>query len=117
MPEQAKTALQEKMKDANKNMIVSLVPFGLGVLLIVKGILDLWDPHFTSEFYFTIITIGIACVMIGICMAVPYNRQYNKLKKELENIATSFSNCPNCKKEMPKGNFEFCPFCGNSLKK
>jgi len=115
--EQAKVALQEKMKDANKNMYVSLIPLVLGIYFIVSGIFALTGGHFSFQIILMGITIGIACMIIGICMAVPYIRQYNKIKKELENIATSFSNCLNCKKEIPKGNFAFCPFCGNPLKK
>jgi uncharacterized protein YbjQ (UPF0145 family) len=33
---------------------------------------------------------------------------------KLEDLDISF--CPNCNKELPKGNLMFCPFCGNSLK-
>jgi hypothetical protein len=117
--EQARAALQEKMKDANKNIYVSLTPFNLGVIFVGYGIAQLTLWHYSIEFSIVVllITMGIACIIIGICMTIPYIRQYNKLKKQLEKIATSFSNCPNCKKEIPKGNFEFCPFCGNSLKK
>jgi uncharacterized membrane protein HdeD (DUF308 family) len=115
--EQARTALQEKMKDANKNIWVSLLPVLLGIIFIVNGIFVLTEWHISFQIILLQITIGIACMIIGICMTIPYIRQYNRLKKELENIATSFSNCPNCKKEIPQGNFAFCPFCGNPLKK
>lgn len=119
MSEQERMALQEKMKDANKNIYVSLTPFNIGVIFVGTGIAQLTLWHISIEFSIVIllITIGIACIIIGICMTIPYIRQYNRLKKELENIATSFSNCLNCKKEIPKGNLAFCPFCGNPLKK
>ena len=117
MSEQTKAALQEKMKDANKNMHVSLVPVYLGIIFIVNSIFVLTEWHISFQIILMQITLGVACVIIGICMAVPYIRQYNRLKKELENIPASFSKCLSCKKEIPKGNFAFCPFCGNSLEK
>ena len=73
--------------------------------------------HFSFQIILMQITLGIACVVISSCMAVPYIRQYYKFKKELENIASSFSNCVNCKKEIPQGNFAFCPSCGHPIKK
>ena len=118
MSEQARTALQEKIKNANKNIWVSLLPLFLGINSIIYGVLDLtlWHHAPMYSLDFMLIILGIACVMIGISITTPHVWQYNRLKKELESIATSFSNCPNCRKEISQGNFEFCPFCGNSLK-
>jgi ribosomal protein S27AE len=117
--EQAKIVLKEKIKDVNKNTWVSLIPFQLGILCVVYGVLDLTLRYysFTPQIIFMLMTIGIACMVIGICMSIPYIRQYYKLKKELESVATSFPRCPKCLQEMPQGNYAFCPFCGNSLKK
>jgi rRNA maturation endonuclease Nob1 len=44
------------------------------------------------------------------------NGTKKELMSELENMGTKVSTCPNCQKQLPKGNFEFCPFCGTSLK-
>ena len=71
---------------------------------------------FSAIYNALLIVIGIACMTVGICMSVPYNSQYKKLKKELESINASFPKCPKCGKELPQRNFEFCPFCGNPLK-
>ena len=37
------------------------------------------------------------------------------VKCQLEKLK-SIDKCPNCGKEIPQGNYTFCPFCGNSLK-
>ena len=65
MSEQAKAVLQEKMKDANKNMFVSLVPMILGINFIGFG---LTGERFSFQTILMQITLGVACVIIGICM-------------------------------------------------
>ena len=41
----------------------------------------------------------------------------NQLRKhQIEQLSKSVGKCPDCGKEIPQGNFTFCPFCGKSLK-
>jgi len=40
----------------------------------------------------------------------------NQIKLELLKLGASSKSCANCGKQLSQGNFEFCPFCGNSLK-
>ena len=42
------------------------------------------------------------------------NNQLNK--NQIEQRMSGVNKCSQCGKELPKGNFMFCPFCGNSLK-
>jgi hypothetical protein len=42
------------------------------------------------------------------------NNQLNR--NRIEQLTSGIVNCPTCGKEIPKGNFVFCPFCGNSLR-
>ena len=39
---------------------------------------------------------------------------YKEGKKH--NLIPTITACPHCHKQITQGNFEFCPFCGNSLK-
>ncbi|MBN1245115.1 zinc-ribbon domain-containing protein [Candidatus Bathyarchaeota archaeon] len=37
-------------------------------------------------------------------------------KRQIEQLSNHISKCPNCGKQIPQGDFGFCPFCGTSLK-
>ena len=41
------------------------------------------------------------------------NNQLNK--NRIEKLESEEKKCPKCGKEMPQGNFDFCPFCGKPL--
>jgi hypothetical protein len=45
-----------------------------------------------------------------------YGKQEAGILWHIEQMAITIPKCPNCGKEIPQGNFEFCPFCGKSLK-
>ncbi len=57
--------------------------------------------------------------MIGffLCYAVEYNanQRRKKLIKKLADMTVKVSTCVKCGKQIPKGNFTFCPFCGSAL--
>lgn len=65
-----------------------------------------------------IIFIYSAILIIRTFYAVKKIEQKLGLKPEKTAIVTSetsFVRCKYCGKDIPKGNFTFCPFCGNSL--
>lgn len=119
MSEDAKLAyLQEKIKDAKRNerlgpsgMVMGGVSVGAGVVFNI-----IWNNTVTYIGGILLIVLGIICFIVGIYMSGHYAGQYKNLMKELESMATSFPKCPKCGKELPKGNFTFCPFCSASLK-
>ena len=38
------------------------------------------------------------------------------IKRQIKQLTNRGNKCPNCGKEIPQGDFGFCPFCGTSLK-
>ena len=45
-----------------------------------------------------------------------YRKEELRILGLINQITISTPKCSNCGKEITQGNFEFCPFCGNSLK-
>lgn len=41
----------------------------------------------------------------------------NKLARELLDTIVRIPPCPKCGKQIPQGNYAFCPFCGTALEK
>jgi ribosomal protein S27AE len=100
------TYLQEKLKSVKRNERGADVVVILGVILAALGFAagsTLWG------------VIGIITAAAGVFYSVTFSSYYNRLMKELEKMATPNSKCPKCGKELPNGNYRFCPFCGASL--
>ncbi len=119
MSEDAKLAyLQEKIREAKRNERTGLITMFLGGLSIVLGISFniIWNNSFTFFGVVSLIILGVFMFILGIYASGHYNGQYRDLMGEFEKLAIKVPICSNCKKELPKGNFEFCPFCGKSLK-
>jgi hypothetical protein len=122
LSEEAKIAyLQEKIKEAKRNekhgaiSIVSAGVFGgAGIIFIVLG--NAFGVIETIYAGISLIAICIFMFIFGIYVSLHYEGQYKNLMKELEGMAILNPRCPTCGKELPKGNFAFCPFCGKSLK-
>ena len=55
-------------------------------------------------------------VIPGSVIGSYYGNKKNKLMKELERMAIDYPKCSKCGKEIPSGDYEFCPFCAASLK-
>ncbi len=60
--------------------------------------------------------IGIPFVCIGFAYGGYCQAQHSNIVKQKRFLGTTIQACTNCKKELPKGSFDFCPFCGKSLK-
>jgi hypothetical protein len=67
-------------------------------------------------------TLGAADIPTD--MAVKINAVNNKWvnainnqlsKHQMEQLSNGMRKCPNCGKQVPQGNFGFCPYCGTSL--
>ena len=118
MSEEARLAyLQEKIKDAKRNERIGPLGIAMGGVFVGVGIvLNIWNNIVTVIGGLLVIVLGIFLFVFGIYVSGHYAGQYKNLMKELEKMANTPPICPNCKKELPKGNLVFCPFCGNSLK-
>ena len=115
LSEEAKLAyLQEKIKDAKSNVRAASAVIALAGVIIALGIVfSFW---FGFIYLIAMVLLGTFFFVYGIYGTVHSSNQYNNLMKEMEKMATPTYTCPNCKKELPKGNFAFCPFCSASLK-
>ena len=114
LSEQAKLIyLQERIKEAKEReksgritfivgVVLATIGFGLGGILGLGGTL--------------IGMLGVLLAGIGFFELIYYTYQYYKLLDQLKKMATTFPTCPKCGKEIPQGNYAFCPFCGAPLK-
>jgi len=117
MSEQAKVAyLQEKIKEARRNEIGGLALFMFGLFLIALTLIANSFHPFGLGFFAGII-VGICAVIIGFCVAIYYGVVLlSRFMTESQSMTIQILKCPHCQKELPKGNFEFSPYCGKSLK-
>jgi len=100
--------LQEKLKDARSYETIGAVMIFLGILVVGLGC-------FLSNS--VLLIFGVVVISIGVAYSGYYGFQRFKLMEQLKKMSTLTSTCPKCGKEMPKGNFTFCPFCGSSLER
>jgi hypothetical protein len=124
LSENAKLAyLQEKINEAKKKsrdagfiVITGSAIITLGV--IIGGSLIILIGTETQGYVFLTICLitGALFAVYGFYAANKYNNEYKNLMKEFGEMTIQKPKCPNCGKELPEGNFEFCPFCGKSLK-
>lgn len=106
--------IQEKMRETKRRERTAYVGAILGMGLAVVGFV-LSDPRFLSTSGIVLGVIGIiGAVIEAISYAVNMQR-YDKLVDELGTMAKAIPTCPKCGKEIPKGNYTFCPFCGSPL--
>jgi len=99
----------KKTKFGNNLFILGWVVIAVGVFIV--GLAELLTPKSitTSMFLGAIIIVG-GLLLSGLGIVV--SRRYGRTN----NSDFSPQSCPSCKKLLPEGNFEFCPFCGHSLK-
>jgi hypothetical protein len=114
MSKQARLAhLQEENKDTKRRKITAWIEFIIGSSLIGAG-LFLLDPPLS----YWLLVGGLVLAIFGF-----YSINVNVRKESL--LITESSSlpkvtptcCPSCGKRIPQGNFNFCPFCGKSLRK
>jgi len=119
LSEQAKLIyLKERIEDARGSINIGLMLLIIGIVLAIIGF-ELRGVIQDVEWAFGWVllgTIGIILAGTGFFATIYYGHQYDKLLDSLKIMATPFLTCPKCGKEIPQGNYVFCPFCGASLK-
>jgi len=111
LSKEAKVALlQQKISQASTNRwIAYITAFVLTALIgFISGFLG-----FTEDFA---LIVGVVPFVVCIAIGSYYWIQKDQLMKELERMAIDYPKCPKCRKEIPKGDFMYCPFCSASLK-
>lgn len=112
MSEQAKIAyIQEELKEAKGNQRHGSILVIVGAILTGAGF-ALADVS-QSALYLGI--LGVLLVVSGIVYGAYYVAKVTKLKEQLKTMAIKIVICPKCGKEIPEGNYTFCPFCGSPL--
>lgn len=114
MSEEAKLAyLQEQLKEVRRNERFAEIGFFIGIFVAMFGLIP--NPFGRNWTIYGIIGIFIAGG--GLVSSIYMYRQHLFLMKQLGRLAIVNPKCPQCGKELPKGNYAFCPFCGKSLTK
>jgi type III secretory pathway component EscS len=105
--------LQEVMKDAKRNERAGLVACIVGVVVSVAG----FSTTSLAGNSINLGIVGIVIAAIGFVVYLYYARVYLRFVGQLASMAfKSAVPCPRCAKELPEGDFAFCPFCGSPLK-
>lgn len=115
LSEKAKLAyLQEKIKEAKGLERGGLLICVLGVVLAIAGF---GFGSFFEQGAATLAEVGgILLAGFGFVWYFYYSNQYFKLLEQLKRMAVANPKCSTRGKELPQGNYAYCPFCGNSLK-
>jgi len=105
--------LQEMMRDAKRNERGGLLACLVGVVVSVAGFSTIPLARNSLELG----VVGLVIAALGFAVYLNYSRLYSRFVGQLAKIAfKSATPCPQCGKELPEGEFGFCPFCGTSLK-
>jgi intracellular septation protein A len=111
MSDQAKLFLLqrrlEEIRRSKRNFTITVIVLTIlsGVILNIYGV-DLFTGFILCAF-------GTLTVWV---IQNYYGKQEAGILWHIHQMAITIPKCPNCGKEIPQGNFEFCPFCGKSLK-
>jgi hypothetical protein len=114
LSEQARLVyLQEKMRQAKREERFGTLIFVTGVIFIT--IYTLLTQYSPSPSGIWILVIGLVFAALGFAGIGYYSYQHMLLMKQLEKMTIKILTCPKCGKQIPQGNFTFCPFCGSPL--
>ena len=112
MSEQARLfILRKKLNDTKKtrrNLTISII-----VVAILLGVVG----NLVGIDFLVVMTLAVGLMIVGLFMDSQYAKQESIILWEIKQMDMVISKCPSCGKEIPQGNFDFCPFCGNSLRK
>ena len=113
MSEQARLLLLQMQLDqvrkSRRNWAISLI-----VVAIFFGFV--WNGYGFD--FFTGLVLTMFFGTLGEYVVLDhYGKQETAILWQIEQMAAVIQKCPSCGKDVPQGNFDFCPFCGNSLRK
>jgi hypothetical protein len=109
LSEQAKlTYIQEELREARNNEKWGYLLGFLGAVL--AGVGFGWGSGLQALGY-----LGILLAAFGFAWAIFCSYRGSKLREQLKTMATKIPTCPKCGKQIPQGNYTFCPFCGSPL--
>ena len=113
LSDMAKIALlQEVVRDVKRYERSGFIACIVGIVMSVAGFST--TSLSGNSIYLGI--VGVVISAIGFVEFLHYQRVYSKMIGELASMAfKSAVPCPRCEKELPKGEFDFCPFCGSPL--
>lgn len=107
MSEEAKIAyLREKIAYARGQSRAGTALSFIGLFLAVISYGWLGD--------FNLTILGLGGVVVGACLGLYFDVQKARLLDQLKQMGSTLK-CPDCGKQIPQGNFAFCPFCGANL--
>lgn len=116
MSEQANlTFLQEKIKDAKSHERSGITFMVLGIILAVIGFSFYGYGWVVGWSLLVLGIVGVIMAIFGILENLFYFRVRIRLMRELERMAIKIPTCSKCGKQIPQGNYTFCPFCGSPL--
>lgn len=109
MSEQAQLFLLQRRLNEIKNYKRYALILGITFSIVLALIwpFDFFIGLFLAMFVGTAIVWGVEW---------HYRKEEFRILQMIQKMAISIPKCPKCGKEIPQGNFDFCPFCGNSLK-
>ena len=117
LSEQAKIAsIQEKIKEVqSRARILGVGSFFSFLIAIVGFVLYFSPPPFGGWGPLALGIMGVIFFPLFSIAEWATNGTKKELMRELDSMSVKIPTCPKCGKELPKGKFDFCPFCGNSL--
>jgi hypothetical protein len=119
LSEEAKVAyLQEKIKETKRKQWSGDFVIGCGLSMSGIGlVLALVRPDLLDILYrILFIIVGAIFVAGGTIQYNNARKQYYSLMGQLKQMSSNII-CPKCEKQIPQGNFIFCPFCGEQLQR
>jgi hypothetical protein len=115
LSEEAKIAyIQERLKEVRRGERNGSIWGIFGAVLLGVGI---GFSSILGQSTWILEACGILLFLLGLVDVAYCGFQRIKLMNQMKTMSISIPKCPKCGKELPKGNFAFCPFCGSSLEK
>jgi uncharacterized membrane protein len=119
LSEQANIAyLQERIKEATRLRTLGFIFFALGAIFCaISVVLYVVSSSVNAPMQYSLVAaaLSVGVAVIGIFFVVYENGKKERLMKELESLGHGSPICPRCGKQIPEGNYTFCPFCGSPL--
>ena len=116
LSEQAKIAsLQEEIREMRSRARLSAIVSMVGIAMVVYGF-GFYFFQLADIFSLIVGILGVVFAIVGLVFEYMANAVKKSLMSELAGMAIRTPKCSKCEKELPQGNFAFCPFCGNSVK-